>query len=225
MQRTAVSLPQHSRKRISLPCYLFFPCWIHCSATASLRQGFPRLWIPPGCRCGTEPSLEQCHFPQAAQAGSVSLAAQLSQGAVPAVHRRCCPWHSASCSAWPWGISGGPGARRAARGSRGPAAAPPAAPPAACRGCSLRRAEASSSPSDPSGSPAARQRTTRQAHPDTGIVHSNITAPQNPTETWQFGAKEKLCLCPGAKAQSHIWNYSRIPAALPNPPLHQEQAQ
>lgn len=122
-----------------------------------------------------------------------------ARGAVPAVHRRCCPWHSASCSAWPWGISGGPGARRAARGSRGPAAAPPAAPPAACRGCSLRRAEASSSPSDPSGSPAARQRRTRQAHPDTGIVHSNITAPQNPTETRQFGAKERLCLCQGLK--------------------------
>lgn len=174
MQRTAVPLTRHSRKRISLPCYLFFPCWIHCSATASPGEGFPRPWIPPGCRCGTKPSLEKCRFTSTTQPGRACLPAcpALWQvvgalGAVPVVHTRCCPWYSASCSAFPWGISGGPGARRAARGSRGPAAAPPAAPAAACRGCSLRRAEVSSSPSDPSGSPAARQRGTRQARPGT----------------------------------------------------------
>lgn len=115
-------------------------------------------------------SLEECHFTpitDAAWLGQSQLSACLAVEAVeavPAVHTRCCPWYSASCSAFPWGISGGPGVRRAARGSRGPAAAPPAAPAAACRGCSLRRAEASSSPSDPSGSMAARQRGTHQAH-------------------------------------------------------------
>lgn len=65
-------------------------------------------------------------------------------------------------------------ARRAGRGSRVLAAAPPEVPAAACRGCSLRRAEASSSPSDPSGSTAARQHGTREAHPQTHrIVHFN----------------------------------------------------
>lgn len=188
MQRTAVSLTQHSRKRISLLCYLFFPCWIHCSAIASLRgKDSP----------GYGSHLQKCHFTPITDpawlgwGGHGSLPAQLCQavGAVPVVHMRCCPWCSVSCPASPWGISGGPGARRAARGSRGPAAAPPAAPAAACRGCSLRRAEASSSPSDPSGSTAARQWGTRQAHQELFLHPSQLPKkPQQKTRTaWHQG--------------------------------------
>lgn len=136
---------------------------------------------------------------------------------VPAVHRRCCPWCSVPCPACPWGISGGPGGRRAARGSRGPAAAPPAAPAAACRGCSLRRAGASSSPSDPSGSRAARQQETRQGHQC--IAHLNIPAPRKtPAEN---GAEEELAgLVPGAhpKVTPELQQHSCCPPKATTPP-------
>lgn len=100
------------------------------------------------------------------------------------MRRRCCPSYFASCSAFPWGISGGSVAHRAGRGSRVLAVAPPEVPAVACRGCSLRRAEASSSPSDPSGSTAARQHGTREAHPQThrncSFQHRNF--PKTPGE-------------------------------------------
>lgn len=85
-------------------------------------------------------------------------------GALPAVHTRGRPWRFVSGSACPWGISGEPVVRRAVPGSRVLAAAPPELPAVACTGCFLRTAEASSSPSDPSGLKAAKQVATHDVH-------------------------------------------------------------
>lgn len=200
-EQLCLSLPQHSRKRISLPCYLFFPCWTHCP---SWTQGFPRVSIPPGRRCGTKPSLQKSPFTQKPPQFI----------AVPAVHRRCCPWRSVPGPACPWGISGGPGGRRAARGSRGPAAAPPAAPAAACRGCSLRRAGASSSPSDPSGSRAARQQETREARQDTVLCSFEHHSSPKPRRERRRG--EAAWLVP--KLHLELQQHSCCPSKATTPP-------
>lgn len=205
MQRTAVSLPQKE----DLPPLLFI--FLLLDSLPLLDTRIPR-GINPTC-------MQVWHKTQRAEM-PLLYPNPLPRG-VPAVHRRCCPWCSVPCPACPWGISGGPGGRRAARGSRGPAAAPPAAPAAACRGCSLRRAGASSSPSDPSGSRAARQQETRQAHQC--IAHLNIPAPRK--------ARQRTAPRRSSPASSRVLtpklhqNYSSIPAALPKPPRHQEQAQ
>lgn len=67
----------------------------------------------------------------------------------------------------------------------------------------------------------------RHIHRHTELFISTPELPKNPRrKLQQVGTKEKLvCLFPGAGPQRYIWNYSRIPAALPNPPFHQEQAQ